>query len=56
MCAAGDTIYNLLRFNELETNDDDRPVDPPRLLRADVLYNPFDDIVPRVDRCGQEIS
>lgn len=48
---AGDTIYNVLRFNEQETDDDDRPMDPPRLLRADVLWNPFDDIVPRVDRC-----
>ena len=48
---AGDTIYNLSRFNELETGDgDDRPVHPPVLTRADVLWNPFDDLVPRVDR------
>lgn len=48
----GDTIYNLLRFNELETDDDDRPAEAPRLTRAEVLWNPFDDIIPRVDRCA----
>ena len=49
---AGDTIYNLSRFNELEVDDDDRPAHPPVLTRADVLWNPFDDLRPRVDRCG----
>lgn len=47
---AGDTIYNLSRFNELEAGDDDRPEHPPVLLRAEVLWNPFDDLQPRVDR------
>ncbi len=48
--AAGDTIYNLSRFNELEAGEDDRPEHPPVLLRAEVLWNPFDDLQPRVDR------
>ena len=48
--STGDTIYNLSRFNELETDDSDRPVHPPVLTRADVLWNPFDDLQPRVDR------
>ena len=46
----GDTLYNLMRFNELETDDNDRPVDPPLVQRADVLQNPFEDIKPRVNR------
>lgn len=46
----GDTIYNLSRFSELEVDEDDRPAHPPVLNRADVLWNPFDDLVPRVDR------
>lgn len=50
--SAGDTIYNLSRFNELEVGDDDRPEHPPVLLRAEVLWNPFDDLQPRVDRCA----
>lgn len=52
----GDTLYNLARFNELETEGDDRPVDPPRVVRADVLWNPFEDIKPRVDREALEAA
>ena len=47
---AGDTIYNLSRYNELEVGEDDRPSHPPVLTRAEVLWNPFDDLQPRVDR------
>ncbi|KAI9096169.1 cyclophilin-like domain-containing protein [Phlyctochytrium arcticum] len=43
----GDTIYNLLKFNDLEVDVDDKPNFPPRILSVDVLYNPFDDIEPR---------
>ncbi len=43
----GDSLYNLLRLGERETDADDRPVDPPRILGANVLENPFDDVVPR---------
>lgn len=52
----GDTIYNLLRFNELDVGADDRPEQPPVLTRADVLWNPFEDIVPRVDRDAKEAA
>jgi hypothetical protein len=55
--AAGDTIYNLSRYNDLEVGEDDRPAHPPVLTRADVLWNPFDDLKPRVDRwpCCQSL-
>lgn len=46
----GDTIYNLSRYNELEVDDSDRPLFPPMIKRAEVLWNPFDDLQPRVDR------
>ncbi|PRW58227.1 peptidyl-prolyl cis-trans isomerase CYP57 [Chlorella sorokiniana] len=52
----GDTIYNLSRFNELEAGEDDRPEHPPVLLRAEVLWNPFDDLQPRVDRDAKEAA
>ncbi|KAL4419176.1 hypothetical protein ABPG77_004899 [Micractinium sp. CCAP 211/92] len=52
----GDTIYNLSRFNELEVDEDDRPAHPPVLNRADVLWNPFDDLKPRVDRDAREAA
>jgi peptidyl-prolyl cis-trans isomerase SDCCAG10 len=43
----GPTIFNAIRASEVETDTDDRPVDPLRLVRVDVIDNPFDDIVPR---------
>ncbi|CAM8975717.1 unnamed protein product [Rhodiola kirilowii] len=45
----GDSVYNLLRLGEVETDKDDRPVDPaPKLKSVEVLWNPFEDIIPRV--------
>ncbi|CAE6162653.1 unnamed protein product [Arabidopsis arenosa] len=45
----GDSIYNLLRLGEVDTGKDDRPLDPaPKILSVEVLWNPFEDIVPRV--------
>lgn len=46
----GQTIFNLLQIAEQETDSSDRPVgDPmPMIVSAQVIDNPFDDIVPRV--------
>ncbi|KAH6828482.1 Cyclophilin-like peptidyl-prolyl cis-trans isomerase family protein [Perilla frutescens var. hirtella] len=45
----GDSIYNLLHLGEVETDTTDRPLDPlPKILSVEVLWNPFEDIVPRV--------
>ena len=47
----GDTLYNLVQFNEILTDKEDRPLNPiPHITRTEVLQNPFDDIVPRVDK------
>lgn len=43
----GNTVYNLMRMNEVEVGDNDRPVDPIRIVKIEVLWNPFEDIVPR---------
>ena len=44
----GTDIFNVLRIAETELREGtDEPVHPPRILRAEVLDNPFDDIVPR---------
>ncbi|KAJ8448810.1 hypothetical protein Cgig2_011431 [Carnegiea gigantea] len=44
----GDSIYNLLRLGEVETDKDDRPLDPPpKIASVEVVWNPFDDIIPR---------
>ena len=46
---SGPTLYNMLRLNDVSTNMEDHPLDPPKILKTEVLSNPFDDIVPRVD-------
>jgi len=43
----GHTIYNMIRFNELEVDENERPLDPPTIHKTEVLSNPFDDIEPR---------
>jgi peptidyl-prolyl cis-trans isomerase SDCCAG10 len=52
----GDSLFNLARFNELEVDAGCRPLEPPALTRAEVLWNPFDDVVPRVDRAAKEAA
>eukprot|EP00511_Aplanochytrium_stocchinoi_P012398 CAMPEP_0204876076 /NCGR_PEP_ID=MMETSP1348-20121228/47433_1 /ASSEMBLY_ACC=CAM_ASM_000700 /TAXON_ID=215587 /ORGANISM="Aplanochytrium stocchinoi, Strain GSBS06" /LENGTH=488 /DNA_ID=CAMNT_0052032789 /DNA_START=314 /DNA_END=1780 /DNA_ORIENTATION=+ len=47
----GNTIYNALKLNEIDTNeDDDRPLEDIRIISTEVLSNPFEDIVPRTSR------
>ena len=43
----GNSLYNLPRFNDLEVDGQDRPEHPPRIERTEVLFDPFEDIVPR---------
>jgi peptidyl-prolyl cis-trans isomerase SDCCAG10 len=43
----GTTMFNLLQINDVEIGEGDRPLEPVKILSADVLANPFDDIVPR---------
>eukprot|EP00462_Mataza_sp_D1_P026211 CAMPEP_0175138352 /NCGR_PEP_ID=MMETSP0087-20121206/10301_1 /TAXON_ID=136419 /ORGANISM="Unknown Unknown, Strain D1" /LENGTH=653 /DNA_ID=CAMNT_0016421245 /DNA_START=46 /DNA_END=2008 /DNA_ORIENTATION=- len=44
----GESIFNVVKFDDVETDKDDRPLyEPPRVVRTDVLLNPFPDIKPR---------
>lgn len=43
----GQTVYNLVRMSELEVDKHDRPLDPPRVVRAELVWDPFDDLEPR---------
>lgn len=43
---AGPTIFNVLRLGAVPTDDRDCPQYPVKLISAEVLSNPFDDIVP----------
>ncbi|OQS03624.1 peptidyl-prolyl isomerase CWC27 [Thraustotheca clavata] len=49
----GNTIFNLLTVNDVETGRDERPLHPLKLLSIEVLWNPFEDIVPRAIKKAQ---
>jgi|GEM_PF-2311058 len=47
----GNTIFNALKFNDVEVDSKDVPLGPaPRIIETQVLLCPFDDIVPRISR------
>jgi peptidyl-prolyl cis-trans isomerase SDCCAG10 len=50
----GDTIFNVLKMNEFQVDDNDRPLYPPKILGVEVLWNPFEDIVPRVTKKSEQ--
>jgi cyclophilin family peptidyl-prolyl cis-trans isomerase len=37
----GDTVYNLLAMQSLDTDSSDRPNDPPFIRKVKVVINPF---------------
>ncbi|XP_006875357.1 PREDICTED: peptidyl-prolyl cis-trans isomerase CWC27 homolog [Chrysochloris asiatica] len=43
----GDTVYNMLRLTEVDIDDEERPRNPHKIKNCEVLFNPFDDIIPR---------
>ena len=43
----GNTMYNVLRMGEVEVTSNDRPVERIEITSAEVLLNPFDNIIPR---------
>lgn len=43
----GDTIFNMLKLEEGEVDHNERPMYPHKILKTEILKNPFDDIVPR---------
>jgi len=40
----GDTRYNILKANDLEIGENDKPIHPPKITHVDVLLNPYPDI------------
>lgn len=45
---AGDTLFNVMKMTELEVDENERPLYPPKIKSAEVVLNPFDDIIPRI--------
>ena len=43
----GDTIFNVMKMNDFDLDEDGRPEFPPKIISTEVLWDPFEDIVPR---------
>ncbi|XP_043277171.1 spliceosome-associated protein CWC27 homolog [Venturia canescens] len=43
----GETIYNMLKLEEALVDENERPSYPQKILKTEVITNPFKDIVPR---------
>eukprot|EP01041_Mallomonas_annulata_P010585 gene10585-22088_t len=43
----GNTMYNVLRLNDTEVDSNDKPTETFKIIKIEVLSNPFDDIIPR---------
>lgn len=37
-----------MKMTELEVDENERPLYPPRIKSTEVVLNPFDDIIPRI--------
>ncbi|OWA53481.1 Peptidyl-prolyl cis-trans isomerase CWC27-like protein [Hypsibius exemplaris] len=44
----GNTLYNMTKLGESEVDANDRPLFVNKIIKTEVLVNPFDDIVPRI--------
>lgn len=52
----GNTLYNMLKLEEFLVDRNDRPKDPPKIVKTEILSNPFDDILPRTTRSDSKKS
>ncbi|KAK0097929.1 hypothetical protein PV326_012701 [Microctonus aethiopoides] len=43
----GETIYNMLKLEDAEVDQNERPLYPQKIIKSEILLNPFLDIVPR---------
>ncbi|CAN6609617.1 hypothetical protein TRVA0_004S01464 [Trichomonascus vanleenenianus] len=41
----GETLFNILQISELETDENERPLYPPKIERAEVVIPYFDDLI-----------
>jgi peptidyl-prolyl cis-trans isomerase SDCCAG10 len=52
----GNTIYNMLKLGEGETDHSERPVYPQKIIKTKIILNPFEDIVPRVKKTKSDAA
>lgn len=46
----GETIYNMIKLNDTQTDANERPLYPHKINKVKILNNPFPDLQPRYDR------
>ncbi|OAD51888.1 Peptidyl-prolyl cis-trans isomerase CWC27 like protein [Eufriesea mexicana] len=44
----GETIYDMLELEQALVDEIDRPLYAPKMIQAELLNNPFPDIIPRI--------
>jgi len=44
---SGNTVYNMIKLGETDVDKNERPLNPNKIFRTEILSNPFDDILPR---------
>ncbi|KAL4255989.1 peptidylprolyl isomerase [Pleurotus pulmonarius] len=52
----GDTVYNVMKIGEMEIDENERPVYPPKIKTIRIIDNPFDDIVPRITAAEKRVQ
>ncbi|OAD54518.1 Peptidyl-prolyl cis-trans isomerase CWC27 like protein [Eufriesea mexicana] len=43
-----ETVYDMLEFEEALVNENDKPLYVPKMIKAELLNNPFSEIIPRI--------
>jgi len=52
----GDTLFNILKVNEIEIDPaTDTPLFPPKILTTEIVWSPFDDIIPREKKVEKKV-
>ncbi|OAD60123.1 Peptidyl-prolyl cis-trans isomerase CWC27 like protein [Eufriesea mexicana] len=44
----GETIYDMLELEKALVDENDRPLYAPKMIKAELLNNPFSEIIPRI--------
>lgn len=52
----GDTVFNMLKLEECLVDHNERPLHPPKIIKTEVLNNPFEDIIIRTTQQSNEKS
>lgn len=52
----GETLYNMLKLEDALVDENDKPIYPQKILKTEILNNPFPDIVPRIESKKSDVK